>query len=78
MIQWQDSVGVWHDVEGWRSTLDRDNKQVWWVAGADFGKGPFRWVVYQAPEGKLLAKSKTFTLPNSAGETVIIKVSLAR
>ena len=78
VIQWQDSAGAWRDVEGWRSTLDEGGRRVWWVAGADFSKGPFRWAVYQSPDGDLLAESETFYLPNSAGETVTIEVSLHR
>jgi hypothetical protein len=78
VIQWQDSARAWHDVEGWRSTLDEGGRRVWWVAGADFGTGPFRWAVYQSPDGDLLAESETFYLPNSAGETVTIEVSLHR
>ncbi|GAB4543358.1 MAG: hypothetical protein Kow0063_36450 [Anaerolineae bacterium] len=76
VVQWQDSTGAWHDVEGWRSTLDQEGRKTWWVAGTDFNKGPFRWVIYQNPWGGLLAKSNTFHLPGSAGETIIIKARL--
>jgi len=78
MVQWQNSAGIWHDVKGWRGTLDEAGKRVWWVAWTDFGKGPFRWAVYQSPDGDLLAESESFYLPNSAGETITIKVSPVR
>jgi len=45
VVQWQDSAGNWHDVEGWRGTLDNRGVRRWWVAAKDFGTGPFRWVV---------------------------------
>jgi hypothetical protein len=45
VVQWQDSVGNWHDVEGWRGTLDSQGVIRWWVDAKDFGTGPFRWVI---------------------------------
>jgi len=45
VVQWQDSAGNWHDVEGWRGTLDSTGYIRWWVAARDFGTGPFRWVI---------------------------------
>ena len=53
-----------------------EGKKLWWVAEADFGKGPFRWAVYQGRGGKLLAQSESFYLPQFAGETVRIEISL--
>ncbi len=45
VVQWQDVNGNWHDVEGWRGTLDSSGYICWWVAAKDFGTGPFRWVI---------------------------------
>jgi len=45
VVQWQDVNGNWHDVEGWRGTLDSHGYIRWWVAAKDFGTGPFRWVI---------------------------------
>jgi hypothetical protein len=70
IVQWQDGLGNWHDVEGWRGAPDQDDKVIWWVASSDLGKGPFRWMVYQGQDGKLIAKSETFYLPHQAGEVV--------
>jgi len=75
VVQWQDSAGDWHDIEGWQGTLD-EGKKVWWVDAAAFGKGPFRWVIYQDQRDKPLAQSESFYLPYSAGEAVMIEVSL--
>jgi hypothetical protein len=83
-------LGDWHDVEGWQGTFDDfvhdsssndgggmcEGKKTWWVARADLGTGPFRWVIYQMPGGKLLASSKPFYLPNAIDETVRVEVSL--
>ena len=81
VIQWQDAFGNWHDVEGWRGTLDdvvgSQGEQVWWVAQADRGAGPFRWLVYDRLGGKLLARSELFNLPTASGQTVRVQVSLA-
>jgi hypothetical protein len=76
IVQWQDSVGSWHDIEGWQGMLDDGDQKAWWLAADLFGKGPFRWLVYQGQGGKLLAQSELFYLPHSVGETVKIEVSL--
>lgn len=73
VVQWQDAAGNWHDVEGWRGTVE--GVRVWWVAEADFGKGPFRWVIYQGQDGPRLATSTPFNLPSEANQTVQIQVS---
>ena len=76
VVQWQDLLGQWHDVRGWRGALDvavidEDGllvgSKVWWVDKAGLGKGPLRWQVYQGKEGegKLLVTSGAFYLPNS-------------
>jgi hypothetical protein len=75
VIQWQDAKGQWHDVDGWQGALNGDS-QLWWVAPADLGKGPFRWQVYQSRRGQLLAESKNFTLPGLKRETIRIEVSM--
>ncbi len=69
---------------GWQGGLndivigeDREfvGKQVWWVAEEDLGRGPFRWLVYKGEEGKLLATSEPFYLPDSSGGAVTVEVS---
>ncbi len=79
VVQWQDRRGGWHDVEGWRGTLDEVSngvgKKVWWVARTDFDTGPFRWVIYPSPGGKLLATSGSFQLPHYENTAVVIEVS---
>ena len=75
-VQWQDTAGDWHPVEGWRGYLD-DGKKVWWVAQVDFGTGPFRWVIAQAEGSEPLAVSEPFSLPQDEGETTIVEVSIA-
>ncbi len=75
LIQWQDARGQWHDVDGWQGTPDGD-LQIWWVAPRDFGKGPFRWQVYQSRGGRLLAASPSFSLPHSTGVTERIVVEI--
>jgi hypothetical protein len=80
-VQWQDSAGRWHDVEGWRGNLDElansVGKKVWWVAEKDFGTGPFRWVVRRGEDGELLAGSEPFHLPEADRETLRVGVVLA-
>jgi hypothetical protein len=80
-VQWQDAGGRWHDVEGWRGTLDDGasgvGRKVWWVAERDLGTGPFRWIVLHGNGGDLLAGSESFYLPGTAGETIPVQLLLA-
>jgi hypothetical protein len=80
VVQWQDTSGNWHDVEGWKGTLDEmvngEGRKVWWVFRADLGKGPFRWAVYRRPSGGLLAQTEVFSLPSADGQAVWITVTL--
>ncbi len=79
IVQWQDSAGGWHDIEGWQGTLDEGDQKMWWLAPNLFGKGPFLWLVYQRPKGdKLLATSDSFYLPDAAGKKVWVEVSLSQ
>jgi hypothetical protein len=83
IVQWQDAFGRWHDVSGWQGTLDRVRRsgpdvigqKVWWLASDLFGKGPFRWLVYRAQGGAVLAESEPFSLPDAAGEVEAVEIS---
>jgi len=81
IVQWQDSLGMWHDVDGWQGTPDAiitgGATKTWWVNKTDLGKGPFRWVIYAADKNKWLAESPSFYLPKTPGQKVEIVVSLA-
>jgi hypothetical protein len=77
IVQWQDTAGGWHDVDGWQATLGAGEQKMWWLAPDLFGKGPFRWLVYQGQRGKLLASSDPFYLPDSAGAKLQVEVSLS-
>jgi hypothetical protein len=50
-------------MDGWQGTLDEGDQKMWWLAPDLFGKGPFRWLVYQGERGNLLATSDPFYLP---------------
>jgi hypothetical protein len=74
VVQWQDSAGNWHDVEGWRGSLLAGG-QSWWVDRKDFGAGPFRWVVSESAAGPVLGASQPFSLPSGANQVMVITVS---
>lgn len=80
VVQWQDALNGWHDVEGWRGEFDevKDNigRKTWWVAQKDFGTGPFRWAIYTKQHGRLLTVSEAFYLPGSDGDRLQIEVAL--
>ena len=75
-VEWQDTTGNWHSVEGWQGTLDTSHTQTWWVGQADQGKGPFRWVVYDRRGGQALATSAAFNLPTINRQVVDVSVTL--
>lgn len=70
-VQWQDSAGDWHEVEGWQGHL-ASGRQQWWVAAKDFGKGSFRWVVKEGSNGAAISTSSPFNLPNAANQIVTV------
>jgi hypothetical protein len=80
VVQWQDAQGNWHDVETWRGILDEINNhkgdKLWWVYPRDYGKGPFRWAIFDRPDGQLLAVSRSFNLPAAANQHEIVEVTL--
>jgi hypothetical protein len=44
VVQWQDGLGRWHDIDEWRGEIKGD-RVTWDVAAKDLGSGPFRWLV---------------------------------
>lgn len=76
VVQWQDTRGDWHDVDGWQGPFDQERQVVWWVTPEIWGEGPFRWAIYQHQDGQLLATSDSFNLPSSADEAVKVVMPL--
>jgi hypothetical protein len=78
VVQWQDGVGWWHDVEGWRAQVGPDQAVTWWVAPRDLDTGPFRWLVYQEDHGRrgVVWASELFYLPKQA-ETLEVTTAVS-
>jgi uncharacterized repeat protein (TIGR01451 family) len=78
-VEWLDGASNWHRVEGWQNAIpDGGGTQDWWVSQADFGKGPFRWVLYAGDDkSTVLGASEAFTLPASAAAPLQISLALA-
>lgn len=76
-VEWQDSEGSWHVVQGWRG-YSRQGITRWFVSTTDFHKGPFRWLVYDYEAGKILAFSNTFYLPSTEEQTIIVKLQITQ
>ena len=76
VVEWQDGLGNWHEVTGWRGHLDLDigNLRVWWVHPRDLATGPFRWQLYANEGGPLVATSETFFLPEQPYQVVLLSV----
>jgi hypothetical protein len=77
VVQWQDGLGEWHDVEGWRGRVE-DGHVLWFVSKDHFGQGPFRWLLYQdaaAPAASALATSESFDLPDKPNMVVRVRVT---
>lgn len=75
VVQWQDSGGGWHKVDGWQGPPEGSGRR-WWVEAKDFGKGPFRWAVTRGQDGSLAGVSEIFNLPAGAGQRVQVTVVL--
>lgn len=78
VVQWQDALGEWHDVEGWRGVVDDlvngEGRKVWWLPSSLFGKGPFRWLVYVRPGGAFVGQSAPFYLPHNIDDILRVEV----
>ena len=78
LVQWQDGLGGWHDIDGWRGTLDEiyadGGRKTWFVPKSHFGTGPFRWVVYM--DGETLATGDPFDMPKKDNQLVRTIVTL--
>lgn len=70
LVQWQDGLGEWHDVDVWRDTLDElyadGGRKRWYMSAEHFGTGPFRWVVYD--DTGMLGTSEPFHMPTGEGQ----------
>ena len=84
-VQWQAADGQWHDVQGWKGTLNQvitgEEEQVigiksWWVGEAASGAGYFRWLVNRCVGCAPLAASEPFYLPSYQSVTLRVDVSL--
>lgn len=73
-VEWQDSAGQWHIVDGWRGCSTNQGFTRWFVETTDFGKGPFRWQVYNLSDKGLVASSRDFYLPRKQFETVMVEI----
>jgi hypothetical protein len=85
VVEWQSAEGAWYAVAGWQGTLDRvgveENgdivgEKVWWVYQPNLGQGPFRWLVYEGRDGRLIAASDPFHLPEFVNQRDVVEVSL--
>ncbi len=77
-VEWLDSTGVWHTVEGWQGPLDgisgNTGSATWYLGPQALGTGPFRWVLYDGRGGALLSSSAPFALPTMVGTTVTVEM----
>ncbi len=77
MVQWQHPfTGEWHDISGWQGRLNEDMGQQWWVGSEHFGRGPYRWQVYEQEINSLVAVSDSFTMPERSGQILQIHVTV--
>ena len=77
IVQWQDGLGEWHDVEGWQGMLNDSDFIVWWVAPRDLGAVWYRWHVYTA-DGRISTTSDAFSLPSHPNQTQHILITLSQ
>ena len=74
-IQWQNpNTKQWITVDGWQGTLETNGIQIWWVGSEQFGRGPFRWLLFVEKDGNLLDTSAEFTMPTHNQEIVTVNI----
>jgi len=64
-VQWQDPAGAWHNIDAWVGPLDpkQGGYVVHSVNPANFGTGPYRWILWDKQGGKVVAMSAPFSFP---------------
>lgn len=81
VVQWLDGLGNWQLVDGWQGQFEKRGQNmevIWWVAPGDYGKGPFRWVVYERKGSeRIVAISQPFYLPNRNKSYLRLEVVLS-
>ncbi len=75
VMQWQDGLGGWHDVEGWRGEFDPDGFKTWRFPEQHFGTGPFRWQVFDRRGGDLWGVSQPFRLPDGRDQMLDLTIT---
>lgn len=78
-VQWRDLTGAWHDVDTWQAPLEvtaagAPAMKQWGVFERDYGRGPFRWIVYAPTSDAVFATSPGFYLPSGGGANLTITV----
>lgn len=75
VVQWQDSLDNWNDIESWRgqydSATDGVGLKTWWVDQTLFGASMFRWTIYDKKTGQVIGSTAAFSLPSSKNQTMI-------
>jgi hypothetical protein len=79
-VQWGDPTGTnWFTIDSWSGPLVQTaGRMALWVSAANFGSGPYRWVIYDkdpAQGGKLWGASGPFNFPRQNGDWVWTKVT---
>jgi hypothetical protein len=79
-VEYQDVMGNWQKVNGWLGTLDDVTAtgtpfKGWAVEPANYGQGPFRWVVLSLDGSSVWGISDSFNMPPGGGlqitETIV-------
>lgn len=76
VVQWVDGQSNWHNIDGWTGAVGPEGTSLW-VEPKDFGTGPFRWCLYDAPNGTLTGVSDPFYLPERASEPLQVVMNPA-
>jgi len=81
-VQWGDPNGtVWNNIASWLGPLSQTNgKMAFWVNPAQYGTGPYRWVIYTkdpAQGGTVWGVSDPFMFPRSSLDWVWMTVGPA-
>ncbi len=79
-VQWQNPAsGGWYSIDSWTGPFDESAYGFIanGVDSANFGQGPFRWVLYDKKGGNVLGMSDPFYFPTGNGNWVWSSITLA-
>jgi hypothetical protein len=85
IVQWQADNGSWQDVPGWQGHFDTIQpgdqwlgQKYFWADDPLLGSGPYRWLVIDTKNSRVVGTSEPYYLPAKTGEITAIDLEISQ